>query len=159
MKRDTWQLLNSVNTSIIKIRGAYAAWARAHGINYHETLILYSLAERGACTQKEICSSYLVPKQTINNIITEWKKAGYLCLVPGTKGREKPFKLTESGQAYAESVMGPLRRIEEEAVRLMGEEDLLAMTGLALRYGQILEKVMSGSEGGNGDENHEKSSG
>lgn len=144
MEQNTQKLLGSVNTAIIKIRGAYAAWAREHRVNYHETLIFYSLRDHDTCTQKQICDSYLLPKQTVNNIITSLKKSGYLCLVPDEQGGHgKLLKLTESGKKYAESIMDPLLLVEEEAVKLMGEENLRAMTEMALRYGSILEESMA----------------
>lgn len=144
MERDTWQLLCRVNIAIIKIRGAYAAWAREHGVNYHETLLFYLIGQNGTCTQKQICDSYLLPKQTVNNVITSLKKQGYLMLVSNEKnGREKQITLTDSGKTYAESIMRPLFHIEEQAIRAMGEENLYMMTDLALRYGRILDEVMS----------------
>ena len=46
-------LMSNVNTSIIQIRGAYAAWAKEHGLNYHETLIFYAMRDNEECTQKQ----------------------------------------------------------------------------------------------------------
>lgn len=144
MKKETQNLLIAVNRSIIKMRGAYAAWAKNNGMNYHELLVLYSLRDEEECTQKSICNSYFLPKQTVHNIITGMKKAGYLELVlkDGSK-KEKVLRLTESGKRYAQRVMKPLIRIEEQALSDMGEENVRRMTELAFSYGQILEKEMA----------------
>ena len=51
VKREDRQPVHS-----FKLRGAYADWARANGMNYHELLVFYSLHELGSCTQKQICA-------------------------------------------------------------------------------------------------------
>jgi DNA-binding MarR family transcriptional regulator len=69
MNQKTHQLLNDVNRAIIKFRGVYSAWSKKHGISYNEMLVLYTIRDNGYCTQKMIGDSYLLPKQTINNVI------------------------------------------------------------------------------------------
>lgn len=56
MKDQYWPLMWQSNLAVIKLRGAYADWARANGMNYHELLVFYSLHELGSCTQKQICA-------------------------------------------------------------------------------------------------------
>lgn len=146
MKKDTQQLLSSVNQAIIKIRGAYAAWTRENNVNYHEMLIFYSLRDKDNCTQKQICDSYMIPKQSVNNVICTLKKEGYLELTPDEKNRrEKILKLTESGKKYAREIMGPLFELEEKAIQEMGKENIHVMTEMALCYGEILKKEMDHS--------------
>lgn len=65
MERDMISLLEEVNTSVIQLRGVYAAWSKKHGISYHEMLVLYSIRDTGFCTQKQLCDSYLLPRQTM----------------------------------------------------------------------------------------------
>ena len=136
-------LLNGVNSGIIRIRGAYAAWCSANGLNYYVMLVFYSLSYDKLRTQKEICDVYRIPKQSLNNVITTLRKEGYLELVPDEKNRrEKVLILTEKGQVYAEEKMNPLKEMEEEPIRLMGEEDMKTMIRLSARYSEILEDLM-----------------
>lgn len=136
-------LLNGVNSGIIRIRGAYAAWCSANGLNYYVMLVFYSLSYDKLRTQKEICDAYRIPKQSLNNVITTLRKEGYLELVPDEKNRrEKILTLTEKGQAYAEEKMSSLKEMEEESIRLMGEEDMKTMIRLSARYSEILEDLM-----------------
>lgn len=134
-------ILSQVNAAIIKIRGAYAAWARKNGINYHELLLLYSLRENPKCSQKLVCDSYFLPKQTIHNIVRTYQSKGWMELLPG-EGKEKLLMLTESGRAHSASIMGPVERMEQEVVRRMGLDPLRRMTELAFDYGTILESVL-----------------
>ena len=143
MNSQTRALLTGVNAGIIKIRGAYAAWCRQNGVNYHEMLILYSLYIDDIRTQKAISQAYGVPKQTINNLIRALQEKGYLTLAPNASNRqERILTLTESGLRYAESILLPLLALEESAICAMGAEAVRQMVDMALRYGAILEKAM-----------------
>lgn len=143
MNSQTRALLTGVNAGIIKIRGAYAAWCRQNGVNYHEMLILYSLYIDDIRTQKAISQAYGVPKQTINNLIRALQEKGYLTLAPNASNRqERILTLTEPGLRYAESILLPLLALEESAICAMGAEAVRQMVDMALRYGAILEKAM-----------------
>lgn len=147
MRRETEALLSEINKSIIKMRGVYAVWCRERGLNYHELLVWYSLRSFGPCTQKQICEHYLLPKQTIHNIVTGLREKGYVELrQEGTGWREKVIVPTEAGREYSRSFMEPLEAIEVQAVEEMGEEGLKTMTLLAMRYGGILEKKLTGPQ-------------
>ena len=109
MNPKTRTLLTGVNSGIIKIRGAYAAWCRQNGVNYHEMLILYSLYIDDIRTQRAISQAYGVPKQTIHNLIRTLQEKGYLTLSPNASNRqERILSLTEPGLRYAESILLPL---------------------------------------------------
>ena len=141
MNSQTRALLTGVNAGIIKIRGAYAAWCRQNGVNYHEMLILLYIDD--IRTQKAISQAYGVPKQTINNLIRALQEKGYLTLAPNASNRqERILTLTESGLRYAESILLPLLALEESAICAMGAEAVRQMVDMALRYGAILEKAM-----------------
>ena len=70
MNKESLKAVNDINRAIIKARGIYSEWSARHGISYHEMLVLYTIREFGFCTQKQICDSYLLPRQTMNNVIT-----------------------------------------------------------------------------------------
>lgn len=141
MKSYFEQLLIDVNKAVIKMRGAYALWCKKRGLNYHELLIWYSLRDFGTCTQKQICEQYLLPKQTIHNIVTALQKKGLVHLEPCPDNwKEKTIVMTDEGRAYYDSIMTPLMEIEEQVVACMGKDDLRMMTDLAMHYGEILEK-------------------
>ena len=143
MNTNTFALLNDVNRGIIKLRGIYSQWSKAHDISYNEMLVLYTIREKGFCTQKQICDSYLLPRQTINNVITGMRKNDLLEFSPDdSAGREKAFVLTEKGKAYALPLLDAMNRFEEQAVALLGDEKLAALTGLMLEYDQALRQAI-----------------
>ena len=139
MDRESLNLLNGINRAIIKFRGIYSKWSSEHSISYHEMLVLYTIREHGFCTQKQICDSYLLPKQTINNVISTMRKDGILEYdTVHSKGREKAFVLSEKGENYAAPFLMSLNTVENRALELLGKDKLQTLTDLLLEYDQAL---------------------
>lgn len=146
MKLKTLKQLNDVNRAIIKFRGIYSAWSAEHNISYHEMLVFYTIREMGYCVQKQICDSYLLPRQTMNNVITALRKDGILTISEAfSMGREKAFVLTQKGNTYAKPFLDSLNTVESRAVELLGPEKLEALTELMLEYDQALQKALEES--------------
>lgn len=143
MRKDTLKLLDDINRAVIKFRGIYSAWSGAHGISYNEMLVLYTIREKGFCTQKQICESYLLPRQTINNVITGMRASGLLeYSKEHSAGREKAFVLSEKGQSYAAPLLDSLTDIESNAVEMLGVEKIKKLTSLLLEYDEALNSLL-----------------
>ncbi len=73
------------------------SWSASQGISYNEMLVLYTIREHSFCTQqKQICDSYIIPRQTINNVIGNMQKSGFLEISrKNCIGREEGFYLDE----------------------------------------------------------------
>ncbi len=143
MQKEILTLLNEINRAIIKFRGAYSKWSNLHGISYHEMLVLYTIREKGHCTQKQICENYILPRQTMNNVITAMRKNGLLEYSrEASNGREKAFVLSEKGEAYAAPFLVSLDTVESEAVERLGADKLQALTKLLLEYDEALSKAL-----------------
>lgn len=143
MNQEDLTLLNDINRAIIKFREIYSAWSEEHGISYHEMLVLYTIREFGYCTQKQICESYLLPKQTIHNIITALRQKGILEQnTDFSKGREKAFVLTEKGNEYAMPFLQSLDMVENRALELLGKKKLQDLTSLLLEYDRVLNTAL-----------------
>lgn len=146
MEKEKLNLLSGVNQAIIKFRGIYSMWSSTHNISYHEMLVLYTIRENGFCTQKQICDSYFLPKQTINNVITSLKKEGILLHDEGySKGREKAFILSDKGKDYAAPFLESLDTVENRALELLGKGKLQTLTNLLLEYDQALNLALEES--------------
>ncbi len=139
MDRETLKLMNNINRAIIKCRGIYSAWSVAHGISYHEMLVLYTIREYGFCTQKQICDSYILPKQTIHNVISSMRDSGILAYdEKSSRNRQKAFVLTEKGRQYAAEFLKSLDAVEERALELLGKEKLKQLTNLLFEFDSAL---------------------
>lgn len=143
MDNNTLPLLSDVNRAIIKFSGIYAQWSRAHGVSYNEMLVLYTIREKGSCTQRQICDSHLLPRQTMNHVINGMRDDGMLTLSPERHtGREKAFVLTARGEAYAQPLRDSMNRFEEQAVALLGDQKPAALTALMMEYDQAPEQAI-----------------
>ena len=147
MDREIQKLHDQVNQAIIRCRRVYSMWAKENNVSYNRMLVLYTIREYGFCTQKQVCDSYLLPRQTINHVIAEMKKEGILeinkekCI-----GKEKAFVLTKSGEEYSEKLLHSLSLMEERAVEQLGEERIRTMTKLFMEYDQVLEDSLEEEE-------------
>ncbi len=144
MNVDIQSILTETNQSVIKYRGTYARWASAHHIGYNEMLVLYTINESGYCMQKQLCDSYHVPRQTINNTISSMRKNGLICVSKEhSAGREKAFVLTDEGKAYAAPLMQELSSQEEAAIMHMGADRLKELCALLNEYHSALNEAMN----------------
>lgn len=146
MEKNKQKLFDNVNRAIIKFRAIYFEWSRRHNISYHEMLVLYTIRENGYCTQKQICDNYLLPKQTIHNIISNMRENGILIYDESLSvSREKVFVLSEKGREYAAPFLESLDLVESGAMEILGKEKLNKLIELLLEYDMALNKALNES--------------
>ena len=146
MEKNKQKLFDNVNRAIIKFRAIYFEWSRRHNISYHEMLVLYTIRENGYCTQKQICDNYLLPKQTIHNIISNMRENGILIYDESLSvSREKVFVLSEKGREYAAPFLESLDLVESGAMEILGKEKLNKLIELLLEYDMALNKELDES--------------
>ncbi len=143
MQNEALKLLGDINHAVIKFRGVYSVWSKKHGISYNEMLVLYTIRDNGFCTQKQICDSYLLPRQTMNNVISDMRERGLLTVSPEKCiGREKAFVLTDEGKVYAAPLLDSLSKIETQAIELIGYETIRSMAEAVMTFDNALNKAM-----------------
>lgn len=143
MEKDVQSLLYRLNRAIMQFRGCYAEWAHRHGISYNEMLVLYAMRDVGFVTQKQICDGYLLPRQTINHVITLMRERGLLQIsAEHSVGREKAFVLTQKGWQYAMPLFEAMDGVEALAVEGMGKERIGEIIKLLTQYNRLLEKAL-----------------
>ena len=146
MEKNKQKLFDNVNRAIIKFRAIYFEWSRRHNISYHEMLVLYTIRENGYCTQKQICDNYLLPKQTIHNIISNMRENEILIYDESLSvSREKVFVLSEKGRKYAAPFLDSLDLVESGAMEILGKEKLNKLIELLLEYDMALNKALDES--------------
>ena len=113
MDHEIQKLHDQVNQAIIRCRRVYSVWAKKNKVSYNRMLVLYTIREFGFCTQKQICDSYLLPRQTVNHVISEMKKDGILVAdLEKSTGKEKALVLTPEGERYSEKLLYSLSRMD-----------------------------------------------
>lgn len=143
MDQKITEQIRLANETLGKTNYLYAAWAKSRGLNYNSLMVLYSIHGMDACTQKKISDYWMIPKQTINSILKDFKEKGYVCTAEaGMNKKEKQLVFTAAGRVYAEHVLADLLETEERAMRAMGQElrDQFVKSGIA--FLEALKKEM-----------------
>ncbi|MBQ2327118.1 MAG: MarR family transcriptional regulator, partial [Clostridia bacterium] len=94
------ELARRLNLASYSIDYAYYLNEQRHGIKTSEMCLLYALDDGQMHSQNDICLQWEIPRSTLNTIIKQWERQGYLRLtpIPG-KSREMHISLTEAGLA------------------------------------------------------------
>lgn len=112
-----------VNAALSGTMDLYRIWAKRCHVSYNALLVLYTLEDLKVCTQKQICTWWALPKQTVHGILLELEKKGYVTLAENKENkRERLVTFTEEGKALAASLLTPLHAMEEGAMEQLGEE-------------------------------------
>lgn len=102
----------------------YEKWSKQRGITYNYVLTLCTLlSNQEHCTQKIICDQWGLPKQTVNTILKDFEKKGYVTLASlPTDKRNKLILLTDEGRKYANEIATTLMDLDIYAIEKMGIE-------------------------------------
>lgn len=122
---NAWQSLSMI----------YEDYARKSGISYNALYILNAVQQIENCTQKQICERTLLPKQTVNNVITGFFKSGYIELLELPENRRiKTIHLTEKGREYANTLIPHIHQADRLAMETLTEEQQDMLLHLIERY-------------------------
>lgn len=136
--------LNSINQQFKEITGIYRNAISQSGISENEFWIWYALIiMENECSQQDICAAWSLSKQTVNTIITNLTKKGFVFLevIPGTRNR-KLIHLTDEGRKYGESIVLPIYQAEQAAFDQLTQQDRTACTFALRKYIEFLKKEM-----------------
>lgn len=117
----TRQQMEQLCTYICRQEALYREWARDHGMSYNTIMTLYAVDLAGQCTQKQISEEWLLPKQTVNTVVKDLERRGYLRLEAGRDQKEKRISFTPAGQVYAREHLRELYAAEDRAFASLGD--------------------------------------
>ena len=119
----------------------YQKWAEYMGISYAAFMTLYGLDVRGSMMQKNICDFCGFTKQTVNGVVHDFVKQGYVSLEAGRRDRrEKLVVFTEKGEAYAKKLLASLYQAEQYVFSTIGDEKISQMIDTIDAFNTLLEK-------------------
>ena len=137
-------MIKEINRAVIQFRGIYSAWSKNHNISYNEMLVLYTIRDEGFCTQKQICDSYLLPRQTMNHVFLKMRGEGIIEVDNAhSSGKEKAFVLTNTGKIYSAPLLNSMNCVESRAAQIMGEEKIKQMTALVKEFDLALQTALT----------------
>lgn len=121
----------------------YEDYARKAGISYNSLYILNAVYHIPNCTQKQICEKTLLPKQTVNNVITAFYKNGYIELRELPENRRiKTIHLTEKGMEYADTLIPHIHRADKIAMESLTKEQQETLLFLIEKYASTFRREM-----------------
>ena len=105
-----------------KIDSYYADFAKKSGVKPNLLWVLYALDDNQPHSQRDISKSWDIPMTTVNTIVLELQKNGYVELKPiAGKKREMRVVLTDSGKEYSKTILSDLYEIEERVFQALGD--------------------------------------
>ena len=110
--------------ALYNVDSFYDEFAKQSNISSALLWVLYALNDGKSHTQIEISNDWKLPKTTVNTVIKEIQKDGYVELVPiKGKRREMSIVLTESGKKFANNVLSDLYKKEAETYKALSIEE------------------------------------
>ena len=112
----------------------YDEFAKKSNVSSALLWVLYALNDGNSHTQIEISNDWELPKTTVNTVIKEIQKNGYVDLIP-IKGKRRVMSivLTESGQQSVDMVRADLYKKEAEEYKALSSEEYAIVA--------VLEKI------------------
>ena len=112
----------------------YDEFAKQSNVSYALLWVLYALNDGNSHTQIEISNDWELPKTTVNTVIKEIQKNGYVDLIPiKGKRREMSIVLTENGKRYADRVLADPYKKEAEVYKALSSDEYAIVA--------VLEKI------------------
>lgn len=127
----------------------YDAYAKRHGILMKTLLVvnvLYYDDFYGKCgvTQTEICQRTFQSKQTVNLIIRNLLKEGYVTVEERKENkREKLVRITEAGKEYCGKVVRHITWAEDTAMSMFSQEEQKQLIDLSRTFTKNLTELIN----------------
>jgi len=116
---DRFSFFRMLGEAVYRIDGAYDVCSKNAGVKPNMLWLLSALNDGQKHSQSQICWDWNYPRTTVNTLVKELEKSGYVVLnpVPGAR-RELYVELTDSGKAYADSILQNVYDAEDQLFKL-----------------------------------------
>lgn len=120
----------------------YYATAAELGLSPSALMILYGLCHVGRpCTQKELCDTWYLKKQTLHSALLQLVRSGDVRLEPlPDHARVKLIVLTEKGKALCERTAVPFLAGEERAFARLAPEERKMLLELTRKHASFIRE-------------------
>ena len=127
--------IEQFHTQIKEFIGLYRETAAKHSISENEFWVWQTLIlENGEHTQQELCSTWSLPKQTVNAIIAHMIRKKYARLERKPRQKAKIICLTEEGRKYGEMLVSSIIEAENKAFMQISPEDFGNLIRIIQQY-------------------------
>ena len=134
-----FEYCNTINSIYAK----YDEYARKFNVVSSNLFwLLYALNDGKQHRQLDLCEHCCLPKSTINTIIKDLEKKGYVILTKGEDKRERLVSYTISGKEYADSILNDLFS-KEDNVFNENKDELMDLIKNLRRFNELLVSLES----------------
>lgn len=136
--------LSDFARTLQKMNVVYEDVAKSVNLSYTSLQVINLITEIEDCTQKAICEATFLPKQTVNSIVTNLEKNGFIKLVTlESNKRLKIISFTEKGDTLVKQTIFRLRKAEKAAMLSLSEADRKVMLKTFRAYSQKLQEEIN----------------
>lgn len=142
MNEDVERQLKMLNMQVRELVSVYHTVASRSGISVNEFWVWYELLYfEGDISQQDICDKWSLPKQTVNTIIANMAKSGFVFLkqIPGSRNR-KNICLSDNGRKYGENIVRRVYEAEQNTLSRLTEQERQTCTRLMGKYIALLKE-------------------
>lgn len=145
MQSDIQEQIRQYCSYLQEWNASYEEYAKSVGLSFTSLSILSAIYRTEQCTQKKLCECCLLPKQTVNAVITSFYKKGWVRLeeLPEDR-RNKTIHLTETGTAETERILQKVRRSEQQAMENLTSQEREVLLNATRRYVIGCKEAMKG---------------
>ena len=120
----------------------YRKVADQSGISVAMFWVLYAVCVyQDNCTQSDICTGWMLNKQTVNSALKKLARDGYITLeTMESDRRSKWIRLTPQGKKYIETYIRPVLEIEKRSFSAMSDEERTMLLSGSRRFFQLLQE-------------------
>lgn len=148
MKKEEKNKLVIFNQIYKELDTVYHTYAKSVGLSDAAFWILYSVTEeKRLFTQRDFCSDWSFPPQTVNSALKDLEKRGIIVLEPVTGNKKnKWIKLTKDGEELVKKNVFSLRKIENDSLESLSEEECNIMLDTTQKYVSTLRRKIVNNE-------------
>lgn len=127
--------IDQFHTQIKEFIGLYRETAAKHSISENEFWVWQTLVlEEGEHTQQELCSTWSLPKQTVNAIVAHMIHKKYARFERKPRQRTKIIRLTEEGKKHGEMLVSSIIQAENTAFMQISPEEFADLIRIMQKY-------------------------
>ncbi len=120
-----------------QINGIYGDYAKSVGLSYTSLQTFHLVSLTTDCTQKHICETLLLPKQTVNSIVMLFQKQGLVEMLELPEDRRhKAICLTAKGKEYAAQILPNIDFAEAHSMEQFDSGERIILLQLMEKYVQ-----------------------
>ena len=124
----------------------YNVLAKKVDLSFNQLIILYYLRTHKNVTQKNIASDMLVPKQTINSILNNWIKDGFIIFQNESSKKNKIILFSEEGEEVLGVKIDYIMDKENLILSKFSQSEVEALVSSNLEYLKIMKEVIKEEE-------------